>query len=129
MFCFRYLTGLTRTGAAIQHVTDEVFSERRGARPLGSGVPRIVVVITDGRSQDNVMVPVQIAKMKEIQLFAVGVTNHALDSELEMIAGSKKRTFHVSAFEDLNARLRSAIQKVTCPSITRSALQPPMFHG
>ncbi|KAM3722540.1 Transmembrane matrix receptor [Dirofilaria immitis] len=122
-----YLTGLTRTGAAIQHITNEAFSEHRGARPLGSGVPRIAIVITDGRSQDNVMIPVQNARMKQIQLFAVGVTNHALDSELEIISGSKKRTFHVNAFEDLNARLRSAIQKVTCPSIVLPPTQPSIF--
>ena len=28
-----YLTGLTRTGAAIRHMVSEGFSERRGARP------------------------------------------------------------------------------------------------
>lgn len=87
LFRFRYLTGLTRTGAAIEHVTNEAFSERRGARPLNSGVPRITIVITDGRSQDNVTVPVEEANKKKIQLYAVGVTNHALDSELESIAG------------------------------------------
>lgn len=85
---FRYLTGLTRTGAAIRHVTDEAFSEHRGARPLGSGVPRIMIVITDGRSQDDIATPVQHARMKKIQIFAVGVTNHALDPELESISGS-----------------------------------------
>jgi hypothetical protein len=31
----QYLTGLTRTGAAIQHMVLEGFSERRGARPIG----------------------------------------------------------------------------------------------
>ncbi|CAG9540270.1 unnamed protein product [Cercopithifilaria johnstoni] len=123
-----YLTGLTRTGAAIEHVANEAFSERRGARPLGSGVPRIVIVITDGRSQDDVIIPVQNAKMKKIQFFAVGVTNHALDAELESISGSKKRTFHVNAFEELNARLRSAIQKVTCPITSSPPAAPLVFQ-
>lgn len=66
-----------------------------------------------------------------IQLFAIGVTNHVLgeshgvveplfslkysDSELETIAGSPDGFFHVNGFEDLNTRLRSLIQKVTCP--------------
>ncbi|TKR77104.1 hypothetical protein L596_018138 [Steinernema carpocapsae] len=110
-----YLTGLTRTGAAIEHVVSEAFSERRGSRPVSPGVARVAIVITDGRSQDNVTVPANNARAQKIQLFAVGVTSHVLDDELETISGSKSRTFHVSGFKDLNARLRSSIQKVTCP--------------
>ncbi|CAJ0941120.1 unnamed protein product, partial [Mesorhabditis belari] len=110
-----YLTGLTRTGAAIEHVATEAFNERRGARPLSSTVARVVIVITDGRSQDNVTIPSSNARRMGIQLFAIGVTNHVLDSELETIAGSTDGFFHVNGFEDLNTRLRSLIQKVTCP--------------
>uniref|UniRef100_A0A183FQQ6 VWFA domain-containing protein n=1 Tax=Heligmosomoides polygyrus TaxID=6339 RepID=A0A183FQQ6_HELPZ len=110
-----YLTGLTRTGAAIEHVATEAFSEKRGARPLSQRVTRVGIVITDGRSQDNVTVAADNARRQNIQLFAVGVTNHVLQTELEEITGSKDRTFHVNAFEDLNTRLRSAIQRVTCP--------------
>ncbi|VDM42590.1 unnamed protein product [Toxocara canis] len=111
----QYITGLTRTGAAIEHVTNEAFSERRGARPVSDKVSRVAIVITDGRSQDNVSLPADQARRQHVQLFAVGVTNHVLDSELETIAGAKDRYFHVSGFKDLNARLRSAIQKVACP--------------
>ncbi|VDL81624.1 unnamed protein product [Nippostrongylus brasiliensis] len=106
-----YLTGLTRTGAAIEHVANEAFSERRGARPLSQRVTRVGIVITDGRSQDNVSVAAENARRQNIQLFAVGVTNHVLQAELEEITGAKDRTFHVNAFEDLNTRLRSAIQR------------------
>ncbi|CAJ0580735.1 unnamed protein product, partial [Mesorhabditis spiculigera] len=110
-----YLTGLTRTGAAIEHVANEAFNERRGARPRSSSVARVAIVITDGRSQDNVTIPSNNARRMGIQLFAVGVTNHVLDSELETIAGSHDAFFHVNGFEDLNTRLRSLIQKVACP--------------
>lgn len=87
---------MTRTGAAIQHVANEAFSELRGARPIGSGVPRIVIVITDGRSQDDVILPVQNAKLKQIQFFAVGVTNHALNDELEAISGTFYKNSHLA---------------------------------
>ncbi|KAE9418454.1 hypothetical protein Angca_009775 [Angiostrongylus cantonensis] len=110
-----YLTGLTRTGAAIEHVVNEAFSEKRGARPLSDRIARIGIVITDGRSQDGVTMAAENARRRNVQLFAVGVTNHVLQTELEEITGSKDRTFHVNAFEDLNTRLRSAIQRVTCP--------------
>uniref|UniRef100_A0A1I8F0U0 VWFA domain-containing protein n=1 Tax=Wuchereria bancrofti TaxID=6293 RepID=A0A1I8F0U0_WUCBA len=92
------------------------------------GIPRIVIVITDGRSQDDVTRAVENAKMKQIKLFAIGVTEHALYDELELISVSSTtniialkccfdRTFVVDAFEDLNASLRNTIQKVTCPAI------------
>ncbi|GMT19358.1 hypothetical protein PFISCL1PPCAC_10655, partial [Pristionchus fissidentatus] len=120
-----YLTGLTRTGAAIEHVVNEAFSTSRGARPQSDEVSRVCIVITDGRSQDNVTIPSNNGRMKHIQMFAVGVTNHVLDSELEQIAGDKSRTFHVNAFEDLNTRLRSLIQKEACPHDTPTPYTGP----
>uniref|UniRef100_A0A0M3IQP5 VWFA domain-containing protein n=1 Tax=Ascaris lumbricoides TaxID=6252 RepID=A0A0M3IQP5_ASCLU len=90
----QYMTGLTRTGAAIEHVRNEAFNERRGARPLSDKISRVTIVITDGRSQDNVSLPAQQARQQHIQLFAVGVTNHVLDSELENIAGKLLRSIY-----------------------------------
>ncbi|OZC08479.1 hypothetical protein X798_04540 [Onchocerca flexuosa] len=112
----QYLTGLTRTGAAIQHMVMEGFSERRGARKQASDVSRVGIVITDGRSQDNVTEPARNARNSHINMFSVGVTDHVLGSELEAIAGSPSRWFHVAKFKDLDTRLRSLIQKAACPS-------------
>lgn len=109
-----YLTGLTRTGAAITDMVNLGFSEKRGARPMSSGVHRVAIVITDGRSQDNVTLPSLDARRNNILIFAVGVTDHVLESELVQIAGSRDRTFVVEQFTDLNTRLRSLIQKAAC---------------
>lgn len=113
-----YLTGLTRTGAAIKHMANEGFSERRGARPIHSkNVSRIAIVISDGRSQDNVSIPaVDARNFFNINLFSIGVTDHVLITELETIAGSSDRWFFVDDFKDLNTRLRSLIQKIACPA-------------
>ncbi|EFO13023.1 hypothetical protein LOAG_15508, partial [Loa loa] len=72
----QYLTGLTRTGAAIQHMVMEGFSERRGARKQGDDVARVSIVITDGRSQDNVTEAAISARKSHINMFSVGVTDH-----------------------------------------------------
>uniref|UniRef100_F1KPJ6 Transmembrane cell adhesion receptor mua-3 n=1 Tax=Ascaris suum TaxID=6253 RepID=F1KPJ6_ASCSU len=111
-----YLTGLTRTGAAIQHMVMEGFSERRGARAESDDVARVAIVITDGRSQDNVTEPAIAARRLHVNMFAIGVTDHVLASELESIAGSPSRWFYVDRFKDLDTRLRSLIQKAACPS-------------
>ncbi|CAD5215432.1 unnamed protein product [Bursaphelenchus okinawaensis] len=112
----QYLTGLTRTGAAIQHMVVEGFSERRGARPISKAVSRVAIVITDGRSQDNVTRPALDARNVNVNMFAIGVTDHVLASELESIAGAPNRWFYVDRFKDLDTRLRSLIQKAACPT-------------
>ncbi|VDN55231.1 unnamed protein product [Dracunculus medinensis] len=113
----QYLTGLTRTGAAIQHMVMEGFSQRRGARIKSDNVTRVAIVITDGRSQDNVTEPAMAARNLSVNMFAIGVTDHVLASELESISGSPARWFYVDRFKDLDTRLRSLIQKAACPSL------------
>uniref|UniRef100_A0A915K1N4 VWFA domain-containing protein n=1 Tax=Romanomermis culicivorax TaxID=13658 RepID=A0A915K1N4_ROMCU len=99
-------------------MVDTAFTEKRGARPMSSGVHRVAIVITDGRSQDNVTEPALDARRSNVLIFAVGVTDHVLESELIQIAGSRERTFIVEQFTDLNTRLRSLIQKTLCPQKT-----------
>jgi hypothetical protein len=65
----------------------EGFSERRGARPVATDISRVAIVITDGRSQDNVTEPAKAARNLRINMFAIGVTDHVLAAELEAIAG------------------------------------------
>ncbi|KAK6023298.1 von Willebrand factor type A domain protein, partial [Ostertagia ostertagi] len=96
----QYLTGLTRTGAAIQHMVQEGFSERRGARPQAPDIARVAIVLTDG------------------------LTDHVLASELEAIAGSPTRWFYVDKFKDLDTRLRSMIQKAACPTPVKTESPP-----
>lgn len=102
----------------------EGFSERRGARKQANDVSRVSIVITDGRSQDNVTEPAKNARNSHINMFSVGVTDHVLGSELEAIAGSPSRWFHVAKFKDLDTRLRSLIQKAACPSPEPKARPP-----
>lgn len=102
----------------------EGFSERRGARKEDDEITRVCIVITDGRSQDNVTEPAVNARKQRINMFTVGVTDHILESELEAIAGSPARWFHVDKFKDLDTRLRSLIQKAACPSLEPKQLPP-----
>lgn len=68
-------------------MVQEGFAQRRGARPPSNDVSRVAIVITDGRSQDNVTEPAQMARGQQINTFAIGVTDHVLAAELESIAG------------------------------------------
>ncbi len=44
-----YLTGGTQTSVGLNTVESSVFNEANGMRPLSQGIPRVLVVITDGQ--------------------------------------------------------------------------------
>ena len=49
-----FVVGITNTGAAINQTARIGFNETNGARPRSQGIPRVLVVLTDGPSDDNV---------------------------------------------------------------------------
>ncbi|XP_049590228.1 matrilin-4 isoform X3 [Syngnathus scovelli] len=49
-----YMEKGTMTGLALQHMLESSFSETEGARAPARNIPRIGLVFTDGRSQDNI---------------------------------------------------------------------------
>ncbi|ELR46375.1 Collagen alpha-1(VII) chain [Bos mutus] len=83
-----YKGGNTRTGAAILHVADRVFLPQL-ARP---GVPKVCILITDGKSQDMVDTAAQRLKGQGVKLFAVGIKN-ADPEELKRIASQPTSDF------------------------------------
>ena len=52
-----FFIGGTATGHAISQIDQYGFSVSNGARPENEAVPRILVVLTDGRSGDDVLAP------------------------------------------------------------------------
>ena len=76
-------------------------SEQRGVRPTSEGVPRIVVLLTDGRSNiypiDTVATSLHTAG---VQVFTVGIGNIFLP-ELRFIASDPDR-FHVFLLDSFN---------------------------
>ncbi|XP_011888962.1 PREDICTED: collagen alpha-1(VII) chain isoform X5 [Cercocebus atys] len=83
-----YKGGNTRTGAAILHVADRVFLPQL-ARP---GVPKVCILITDGKSQDLVDTAAQKLKGQGVKLFAVGIKN-ADPEELKRVASQPTSDF------------------------------------
>ncbi len=76
-------------------------SQKRGARPLSQGVPRIVVLITDGKSNRFSIEDVSIAlHAAGVQVFTVGIGNIFLP-ELKFIASDPDR-FHVFLLDSFN---------------------------
>uniref|UniRef100_A0A8C2H5K8 Collagen alpha-1(XVI) chain n=1 Tax=Cyprinus carpio TaxID=7962 RepID=A0A8C2H5K8_CYPCA len=118
----RYLGGNTKTGDAISFTTNNIFTERAGARPASKGIQKVAILLTDGRSQDFVLEPSTAAAAAGIRLFAVGI-GEALREELEEIAAEPKsaHVFHVTDFDAIDkirGRLRRRLcENVLCPNM------------
>ncbi|XP_037829540.1 collagen alpha-1(XXI) chain isoform X2 [Kryptolebias marmoratus] len=99
MESIEYMGGNTRTGTAIKFATDKLFglSERGPA-----GVSRIAVVLTDGKSQDEVLKAAEAARKRGVILFAIGVGPETEEAELKDIA-NKPFTTYVFSVEDYKA--------------------------
>lgn len=88
------------------------------------GVAQVVVVLTDGRSQDDVAVPAQVLHLAGVKVFAVGVQD-AVDSELREMASQPHDT-HVFSV-DTFLSLRDIIQDLVvglCGAVTQSGGAP-----
>ncbi|XP_066546711.1 matrilin-2 [Amia ocellicauda] len=68
-----HLASGTMTGLAIQYTMNVAFSKAEGARPLDMHIPRIAMIVTDGRPQDMVTEVSAKARESGIQMFAIGV--------------------------------------------------------
>lgn len=56
-------------GLALTFILENSFKPESGSRP---GVPKIGILITDGKSQDDVIPPAQSLREAGIELFAIG---------------------------------------------------------
>ena len=85
-----YSSGSTNTPAGLITLLSE-FSTEYGARPLQQGIPRVAIVVTDGRSNRGGGPPATIAAANDLHAnniiaYAVGVGDSILMDELNAIA-------------------------------------------
>ncbi|XP_051247897.1 collagen alpha-1(VII) chain isoform X3 [Dicentrarchus labrax] len=106
----RYTGGNTRTGKGISYVLQELFQESLGMR---QDVAHVLVLITDGRAQDNVVQPSRIARALGVSVLAVGVYNADIE-ELNRIAAptSYKNIFYSPTFDDFPSIEREFINSI-----------------
>uniref|UniRef100_A0A3Q1KHX7 VWFA domain-containing protein n=1 Tax=Anabas testudineus TaxID=64144 RepID=A0A3Q1KHX7_ANATE len=83
----------TMTGLAIQYTMETAFTEEQGARPANLHIPRIAMIVTDGRPQDSVEEIAAQARQAGIQIFAIGVGR--VDMTTLKAIGSEPHSEHV----------------------------------
>jgi len=85
-------------------------------------VRKIIIVITDGQAQDDVIAPATKLRNDGIIIFAVGVTNLINVDELNSIAGSPQRVFTVESFDKLNDTLSTIITREFCKTTIQGGI-------
>ncbi|XP_057195961.1 collagen alpha-1(XIV) chain isoform X2 [Triplophysa rosa] len=119
-----YKGGNTKTGRAIKHVKEAIFSEDAGVR---RGIPKVLVVLTDGRSQDDVNKISKEMQTEGFIIFAIGFAD-ADYGELVNIA-SKPSERHVFFVDDLDAFKKIEEQLITFVCEAATATCPSMLMG
>ncbi|XP_043946016.1 matrilin-4 [Protopterus annectens] len=107
----------TMTGLAIQHAMNVAFTVEEGARPLDLKIPRVAVIVTDGRPQDRVTEVSARARETGIEIYAVGVQRADMNSLRAMASPPlEKHVFLVESF-DLIHQFGVQFQKTICVDV------------
>ncbi|KAJ6666309.1 hypothetical protein lerEdw1_000581 [Lerista edwardsae] len=116
----RYAGGNTKTGRGIGYVLKELFQSSKGMRPT---LPRTLILLTDGPSQDDVIPPAKVAHLLGIRMIVVGILG-ADPEELKRILLHQNlhHLFYVRTFDDLPQIIRELIETICFGSQQVSAL-------
>lgn len=101
------LGGGTMTGNALFFVS-EYFDPPEGGRP---GTPQILIVITDGESQDAVDLHAQTLRDKGITIYSIGVLN-ANSTQLLEISGTQENVYMARDFDALDFLDKDILLKI-----------------
>ena len=101
-----YDAGATLTGDALNRIRTELFSKAR------DGLPKVLVVLTDGQSQDSVTVPSQRLRDLGVKIISVGVGNAVFSELADMASNPDSENIFNVTFDSLNNLIGSLLDSV-----------------
>ncbi|XP_041649550.1 collagen alpha-6(VI) chain-like isoform X2 [Cheilinus undulatus] len=115
VLAIRQVGGGTETGRALDFMSPQF---QRAETTRGHRVPEYLVVITDGKSTDDVKAPAAKLRAQGVKVYAIGV-KAADQDELREIAGDPKRMFFVNDFDALNPIKDDIVTDICSPDACR----------
>ena len=117
----------TNTANALIKANKEILVERKGMRPLEEGVPKIVLVITDGVSDDTVETLKQAKKIKErgISMISIGIGKEVNMKELKELATIPNNQYLVENFDSV-LKIINSISTKTCKQPAQAGIEIPI---
>lgn len=68
-------------GEAIDYLVQNTFTESAGAR---KGFPKVAIVITDGKAQDDVEIPARELRNIGVEVFSLGTLSFSSDWKIDI---------------------------------------------
>ncbi|KAK7808086.1 hypothetical protein U0070_009400 [Myodes glareolus] len=104
--------GYTRIGDALRKVR-HYFRPDTGSR-INAGTPQVLLVLTDGRSQDEVAQAAEELRHKGVDIYSVGIGD-VDDQQLVQITGTAEKKLTVHNFDELR-KVKKRIVRNICTS-------------
>ena len=107
--------GGTNTAEALSFAKNNSFTKAHGSR---DGVPKVLVVLTDGQSQSPIETQLQAHKIHQtdIKVISIGIGSSVVKDELNTIATDRGHVFTVANFNALKD-IAVELEKQTCKGI------------
>ncbi|XP_056155913.1 collagen alpha-1(XX) chain [Lampris incognitus] len=123
---FRYKGGNTFTGQALIHVMEQNMKVESGAR---ANAPFVVLLLTDGKSQDDAVVAASRLRSAGVEIITVGVKN-ADEAELRQVASEplELNVYNVNDFP-LLSKLVARLVHILCGKIEDRSIAKRMEPG
>ncbi|KAL3105356.1 hypothetical protein niasHT_026089 [Heterodera trifolii] len=107
----RYLNGGTRLGGALLYTQKKVMASARREPTI---VNKVLVVVTDGASEDDVATPAKALRDDNVKIVVVGVGPAIVRQQLETVADGPQNVYAVEEFAQLNEALVGQLKANIC---------------
>lgn len=111
----------TKTGLAINASVAKI-----AAKNFPNGLPKLLVILTDGGSYDDVKYAADYARSFGITLFCVGIGASINNAQLLQIAGTQSNILYISNYASLS-KLAYIIANYFCKQIIDVNLNQPIY--
>lgn len=102
-----YDAGGTYMGAALTRIRTDIFSMAR------EGIPKILIILTDGKSQDKVSVPSKSLRDEGVHIISVGVGNAVYSELADMASEPDDENIYKATFDSLS-NIFGTLQETVC---------------